>query len=194
MTARTRSLLRSPLSTGTTTALCALLLGGCSPDDERITDVENGAWTVAAYDLEGDGTYSFKEQSCKTAAIVRFVSDDVLYVARNKSLSSITDETCVSTEPEWFCTCFAYSYKSDTQTWVEFDAGATPPTVTENAGNGTTITLSEDPDISDRYIFSPLPEGIFSSDGESSSYILARKAETLAEVTGCEAVCAPPQE
>lgn len=172
------------------TALCALFLAGCGPDDERLVDVEAGTWVVSGYDLEGDGTFSFKEQSCSTAAVLKFIDSDVLFVARNKSLSNIADEACLAAETDWFCSCFSYSYDGSTQTWVEFAAGD-PPADPDGQG-ATTIALSKDDVVSDRYIFSPLPAGLFSSDGESSAYLFARKAESVAESAGCEAVCLPP--
>ena len=94
--------------------------------DERLVDVEAGTWVVSGYDLEGDGTFSFKEQSCSTAAVLKFIDSDVLFVARNKSLSNIADEACLAAETDWFCSCFSYSYDGSTQTWVEFAAGDPP--------------------------------------------------------------------
>jgi len=192
MTARTRSFQRRPLQLGCATALCALFLGGCGPDDGPLVAVETGTWIVAAYDLDGSGDFNFKQQSCKTAALLKFLDDEVLYIARNKSLSGISDEACVESETEWFCNCFAYSYSNSEQTWVEFAPGEAPPSVSGSSENATSISLSEDPDVSDRYIFAPLPTGIFSSDGESSAYLFSRKSDSLGEPTGCEAVCMPP--
>ncbi len=192
MTTRTERLQRRLLLRGGATALCALFLSACGPDDALVVDVEEGSWIVVAYDLEGDGDFSFKQQSCSDAALLKFVDDNVLFIARNKSMSSITDEACVDTESEWFCNCFAYSYDGSTQTWVEFAAGAVPPMVSGSSENATTIELTEDPEVADRYNFSPLPTDIFSSNGESSAYLFSRKSNSLAEPSGCEALCVPP--
>ena len=149
---------------------------------------------------EKDGAYGddhsasieiYKQAACTTAVRLQFIDDSVMAMARNTSLAGIDDTVCSADTTEFECRCFAYSYEKDVQIWKEYQPGSAVPT---DLSNGTSVLLSEEGNISGRYLFEPLPAGVLGSDGEVSSYMFDRKAVSLAEQTGCAEICAPATE
>ena len=166
-------------------------LSGCKEDDGLLVDVQGQTWTLTAYDLDGEGDYNYKQAACVTAVRLQFVDDSIMAMARNTSLAGIDDTVCSSESTDFQCRCFAYSYDKDVQVWKEYQPGSAVPT---DLSDGTSVLLSEEGNISGRYLFEPLPAGVLGSDGDVSSYMFDRKAASLAEETDCAEVCAPASE
>ncbi|MEE9385980.1 MAG: hypothetical protein V3V08_21420 [Nannocystaceae bacterium] len=82
--------------------------------------------------------------------------------------------------PKWECQCYSYSGHSETsQTWLHYQpkSGSEPPDPHNDADNSSTTSPTEvGPNT---YRFSPLPNPLFDSDGESSGYVFRHKAEIL---------------
>ena len=180
-----------PLCSVLLTALTALSLSGCKEDDGLLVNVQEQSWTLTAYDLDGEGDYNYKQAACTTAVRLQFIDDSVMAMARNTSLAGIDDTVCSAESTDFDCRCFAYSYEKDVQVWKEYQPGSAVPT---DLSDGTSVVLSEEGNISGRYLFEPLPAGVLGSDGEVSSYMFDRKAVSLAEQTGCAEICAPATE
>lgn len=186
---------RSTSRTGLWTALTALSLMACSSDEGPIVDVEGVTWVLAGYDLDDAGSFFFKEQSCSTAVRMSYVDGAHMFMARNTTLAGVNDNSCDASATDFVCRCFAYSYDGDTQAWLEYAPGATPPAgVSSDTEGATTVTLREEGTFNGRFLFQPLPDGVLSSNGETSVYLFDQKANTLAAETGCEALCLPASE
>jgi hypothetical protein len=186
---------------------------GCSGDDgpEKLVD-EQGVWSLLSYDLTGEG--SLRQVDAMTrgdAFLLQFDSSNDVVTAAWCGLDESdtpSNSTC-RLQPDaarWFCRCFAYAYEGSQMRWGEFDAGAVPPNVTlagtepvpsddegetdANGGGGGgggdgLIILSGVAGQAATYDFTPLPEGVFASNGETSKYRMQQKAPRLFDDVTC---------
>lgn len=172
---------------------------------------EDGTWSVIRYDIEGNGElrevdtmtrrdafmlqYDATEKVVTTAACIETDADNV-----SNSLCLINPD-----DTHWSCRCFGYDFVREEQLWQEFNAGDIPPKVSlssaddppagDGGGTGTSggdggggggdnqtfITVGELPDVNSTYSIRPLPEGVFGSDGETSRFVVQKKADSLFE-------------
>lgn len=104
----------------------------------------------------------------------------------------------------WACRCFAYDFVREEMLWREFNAGDIPPTVrlseaddppaSADSGSGsgggsgggggggegdTLVNVAEIMDIASTYNYRPLPDGLFGSNGETSRFVLQKRAGSV---------------
>jgi hypothetical protein len=196
-------------------SLAALVLGqaaGCS-EDEGIPKLveENGVWSLQSYDIAGEGSMrNIDTMTRGDAFLLEFDSSINVVTAAWCGLdeSDTPNNSTCRLQPDaanWYCRCFGYAYEGSRMRWAEFQAGGTPPAVTlggvqpmptgesegetgdEGApsGEGGEMILSAVAAQASTYDFSPLPEGVFASDGESSRYRMQQKAPRLFDEVSC---------
>lgn len=189
---------------------------------------EQGVWSVIIYDLEGNGeqrdvdvmsrrdafmlSFDASEKVVQTAACIESDSDTVA-----DSLCHINPD-----DTRWSCRCFAYDFVREEQLWREFNAGDVPPDVklsevddppASDSGSGsgggggdggggtgdTLVMVSEIEGVNSTFNFRPLPDGVFGSNGESSRFVMQKRADSQFDPVfddpkgrpGCEPCVAP---
>lgn len=195
--------MRSTLTLLTCLALPALLVSGCKEEPQPLFD-ETGVWAVEKYALDG-GQLEDIPQERKNAFMLNF--DPGTGVVAVGSCFSATNQDIESAickgNPEaayWECQCFAYEFEKSRMVWQPFDPGQTPPPVGDPAleGSGAFEVLVETfPELGRGYLFNQIPEGVFSSDGVVSKFVLQQKSPSVwdtAEVapeglTECSMLC-----
>lgn len=177
----------------------ASLLGvtGCKEETPRLFN-EDGVWQMLEFDI-GGGLKDVDEDFRKQAMLLKFRSDigvvQSAFCAEDERQTA-ADSTCrIAVDlTAWHCHCYAYAFEDELMAWREFEAGEPRPSVSlEGSGdtdedngedgesaNGTwIIDVQERATTRDTFLFSPLPEGLFGSDGEMSRFTFQRKAGSL---------------
>lgn len=170
-------------------ALCALtvLAGACKEEGRDVLFEEDGTWALFQYDIEGKGLEPFDAAARVDKFLLRFDTEAGV-VAAASCLDSMdrTDLTQTLCDVGMFqCRCFSYTYEKSTMTWTEVapEGGevADPKT--------TTIALEPYPGFNSTFLFEPLPEGLFNSDGTTSKYLFQSRGNSLFMPTGCLDAC-----
>ncbi|MEE9385978.1 MAG: hypothetical protein V3V08_21410 [Nannocystaceae bacterium] len=184
--------------------LVATLLAACAEEDEapaRLFD-ENGTWSLQEFSPEGSGGGPTLNGTVRENAFMVRFSEDLGALAAAACSSSLTNPDfspsssqcrlgdASENPPEWDCQCYSYYWPGETsQTWLHYKpkSGSKPPDPHNDADNSSTTSLTEV--APNTYRFSPLPNPLFDSDGESSSFVFRHKADTLFDETGCWEHC-----
>jgi hypothetical protein len=174
--------MRSTLTPLALLALPALLASGCKEEEPPLFD-ETGVWSVEKYALDG-GVLEDVPQERKNGFLFNFNPDlGVLAVGSCKSADNQTIESaiCVSNPNAayWECQCFAYTFDKSRMVWQEFLPGEMPPIVGDPTVEGSEafeVLVEVFPGLGRGYLFSPLPMGVFDSDGDLSKYVLQQKS------------------
>lgn len=144
---------------------------------------ETGVWALQQYALDG-GPHVDIAKNRKNRFLLRFKPKDGVVAAaachEENTAVDVNGSNCTNAAlSSWSCWCFAYTHDGNTMLWQEFEPGDLPPPVGAGAHE---VFISEVPDTS-FYEFSPLPVGLFNSDGEVSRYIFEKKADVLWTMT-----------
>lgn len=180
----------------------AAALAGCPKDEPGKLFEEEGVWSLLRYDT-GDGLQELNPSTAKDAFLLKFETGPKVVTAA--ACGSETDNvpgesTCRQNHSStfWTCRCFAYAYEEEVMQWREFTAGEPPPSVdfmqptaaeggggdetaTGGGGGDDYITLSTVGTSSETYGFTPLPMGVFGSDGTASRYEFVQRAGSVFE-------------
>lgn len=166
-------------------ALCALtvLAGACKEEGRDVLFEENGTWALFQYDIEGKGLEPFDTAARVDKFLLHFdMEAGVVAAASCVDSMDRTDLTTTLCDVDKFeCRCFAYTYEKSTMTFAEEVPGGDPKT--------TTINLESYPGYNSTYLFEPLPEGLFNSDGTSSKYLFQARGDSKFMPTGCLDAC-----
>jgi hypothetical protein len=169
---------------------------------------EAGTWSVIIYDLEGNGEQrDIDVQSRRDAFMLSFdTAEKVVQSAAciETDSDTVADSLCLLNpdDTHWSCRCFAYDFVREEQLWREFNAGDVPPVVKlsevndppaggdSGSGSGggggdggggdgdTLVNVSEIEDVNSTFNFRPLPLGVFGSNGESSRFVMQKRADS----------------
>jgi hypothetical protein len=195
---------------------CAFSVVACAEEDTRLFD-ETGTWSLIYFSLEGGALSPIEHSPHNNAFLLNFDPSVSLVTAAACSFggsNSVLASQCRfgdENQIDWECRCFKYSYEGSTMNWTEYAPGTDPPASAGGGGDtdgggaegSTTITVSV-PDSEDlpngSKLFTPLPgpsefdmvDGVFQSDGETSSHVFLQRAENLIDETGCRAACGFP--
>lgn len=168
--------------------LMGALLGpaGCKDETPTLFN-ESGVWQMLNFDI-GRGLMKVDEDFRRQAMLLKFKSDmgivQSAFCAETESQTA-ADSTCrIAVElTAWHCHCYAYVFEHDQMAWREFEAGEPRPSVSladaEDEDDVWLIDVLEHETTRETFQFSPLPEGLFGSDGSSSRFIFQRKASSL---------------
>lgn len=170
---------------------------------------EDGAWELVQFDLDGSGytpvvmpgvTVRDEAFLLKLDAKARVAQTAMCAETENQSPENSPCRGAVQ-DTLWFCHCFAYAFVEDQMQWRQFQPGDTPPKVEFDADGGspsgpatggsggetgasdpaadTMIQLSEIPGVQGEYEFSPLPIGVFGSDGMVSRFRFQQRVPSI---------------
>jgi hypothetical protein len=174
--------MRSTLTSLALLALPALLASGCKEEPGNLFD-ERGVWAIEKYALDG-GVLDDVPQERKNGFLLNFNPDlGVVAAAGCVSAESQTIESAIcKTNPNaayWECQCFAYTFEKDRMVWQSFLPGEMPPVVEDPTVEGSTafeVLVEEFPALGLSYQFSPIPMGLFDSDGDLAKYVFQQKS------------------
>jgi hypothetical protein len=167
-------------------AATVTLLLGCQEEDTRLFD-ETGVWALERYALDG-GAYVDIAQIRKSLFLLRFKPDDGVVAAaachEQNTEVNVNGSSCLNAGlSQWSCQCFSYVYDENRMVWQEFTPGDPPPPVsapgTDEEGGSHELFLSAAKDATATYEFSPLPPGLFNSDGMISKHVFQIKADSV---------------
>ncbi len=167
-------------------ALCALtvLAGACKEEGRDVLFEEDGTWSLFQYDIDGKGLVPFDTASRVDKFLIHFDMEAGV-VATASCLDSMdrTDLTQALCDVDKFeCRCFTYTYEKSLMTWTDAAPESGDPKTTP-------VKLEEYPGYNSTYLFQPLPEALFNSDGTSSKYLFQARGDSLFAQTGCLDVC-----
>jgi hypothetical protein len=200
--------MRSTLTSLALLALPALLASGCKEEEGNLFD-ERGVWAIEKYALDG-GVLDDVPQERKNGFLLNFDPDlGVVAAAGCVSAESQTIESAIcKTDPNaayWECQCFAYTFEKDRMVWQAFLPGEMVPIVgdplIEDSG-AFEVMVQEFTALGLSYQFSPIPMGLFDSDGDLAKYVFQQKSLNVwdsPEVPGdpgldaCSAGCFGPE-
>ena len=170
-------------------ALCALtvLAGACKEEGRDVLFEEDGTWSLFQYDYEGKGLAPFDNAARVDQFLLHF-NMEAGVVAAASCLDSMDRTDLANTLCDlnkFQCRCFEYTYEKSAMSWTEVE----PKGGTVADPKTTGISLEDYPDFNSTYLFTPLPEGLFNSDGTSSRYLFQPRGNSLFEVTGCLDAC-----
>jgi len=127
----------------------------------------------------------------------------------NDDIDDPTNSECTGfTDSLWMCQCFGYGFEEDQMAWQGFEAGGTVPIVkvgqeeveedpiegdtdtdggsgggddepAPEAGGIHQFTVAESAGEAATFDFTPLPAGVFGSDGLVSKFVFQKKAGSL---------------
>lgn len=170
-------------------ALCALtvLAGACKEEGRNVLFEEAGTWALFQYDIDGKGLESFDAAARVDQFLLHFDMDaGVVAAASCRDSMGRTDLTqALCDVGEFECRCFVYSYEESEMQWTE----RAPEGGTLADPQTTTILLETYPGYTSTFLFEPLPEKLFNSDGTSSKYLFQARGNSLFEPTGCLDAC-----
>lgn len=176
--------MRSTLTFSTCLVLFALA-SGCKEEPQDLFD-ETGVWSVEKYAIDG-GQLNDVPQERKNAFQANF-NPDLGVVAIGSCFSAANqdiDSAICHSNPAaayWECKCFAYSFSESRMVWQPFEPGQEIPEVgdPELEGSGAIeVTVEEFPELGRGYMFYQIPEGVFSSDGVVSKFVLQQKSLSI---------------
>ncbi|MDC0717169.1 hypothetical protein [Nannocystis bainbridge] len=187
---------------------CALpiLAAGCQEEPLPLFD-EQGTWVLSLFSLEDGDPISDFGSGLRQEKYMIFYDKDAKVVATAACSDSMGEQgvkasQCdLSGEQGYACRCFNYEFDETRMTWTEFVPkgqpkppepgeedianGAVPP------DQGVRIQLEEySPDTyNDTWRYTPLPFGVFDSNGVTSQYVFQGRSEASFDGTGCRKVC-----
>lgn len=191
-------------------ALGLCLAAGACKDDPPTPKLfqEDGVWSVIQYDVEGGGQLREVDNANRRDAFMLSYDSAEKVVTSAACIERDTDTAanspCLLTPgtTHWDCRCFGYDFANEEMLWREFNAGDLPPTVSLSEvneppaggdGTGTSggvggggesdtyIIVAEIMDVASTYNYRPLPDGLFGSDGETSRFVLQKRAASVFE-------------
>lgn len=165
---------------------------------------EKGTWTVIRYDIEGNGEErNVNQNTARDSFLMQFdTAERVVTTAAcvERETDTVDSSPCLlqPQSTEWHCRCFAYDFVRDEMLWREFNPGEEVPTVKlsdmdgggDEDGTGgddgeadatgdALVRVSEIEDVNSTFNFRPLPDGVFGSNGESSRFVMQKRADSL---------------
>jgi hypothetical protein len=186
--------------------ILAPALGGCDDDDgpSKLFD-ERGTWSLSQFAADSE---SLLQSSDGPSGIRR----DAFLLQFDPDLGAVAAATCAgSNAPDndtpsnsscrrdtaqiWTCSCYGYSFVDSAMVWQEYAPGETPPKPKAPADfvagtdEGSVLTVGEVNDAAFTYLFFPLPEGLFGSNGTTSRHVFVQKADSVYAPTGCAEQC-----
>lgn len=188
---------------------CALpiLAAGCKDEPIPLFD-EEGAWVLSLFALEDGDPIGGFGSSLRQDKYMIFYDKDAKIVAAAACNDSMGEQGLKTSQCDlpkeqggYYCRCFNYEFDETLMTWTEFvpEGQPTPPAPSEEdkmngvvpPDAGVRIALEEySPDTyNDTYRYTPLPFGVFDSNGTTSQYIFQARSEASFDVTGCREVC-----
>jgi hypothetical protein len=189
---------------------CALpiLTAGCKEEEPGPLFDEGGTWVLLFFRLaDGDilGDFGSSLRQGKYMLYFDKEAEVVAAAACNDSMGvqGVKQSLCDLTKEQggYYCRCFNYEFEESTMTWTEFvpKGQPRPPEPDEDAmaagavspGTPVRIQLEEySPDTyNDTYRFTPLPFGVFDSNGSTSQYVFQIRGASTFDATGCREVC-----
>lgn len=187
---------------------CALpiLAAGCQEEPQPLFD-EDGTWVLILFKLaDGDEVGDFGSAARAGKFMINYdAAKQVVAAAMCRDSAgdtSVTSSQCDDhTNPggTYYCRCFNYEYDLTEMTWTEFvpEGQPAPPEPSDKekeagaleSGNPVRVALEEYPNYSNTYRYTPLPFGLFDSDGVTSQFVFQQRGQMEFEKTGCSAVC-----
>lgn len=179
-------------------ALCALtvLASACKEEGRDVLFEEDGTWSLFQYDYEGKGLTAFDVAARVDQFLLHFNMEAGVVAAASclDSMGRVDLGTTLCDTGKFQCRCFEYTYEKSLMSWTEVE----PKGGTVADPQTTAISLEKFPEYNSTYLFKPLPEGLFNSDGTSSRYLFQPRGNSAFEATGCLDACgiaeAAPEE
>ena len=186
-------------SLGTPVLSCVTVLvalASCKPEPDPRSFNEAGVWALEFYDVDQTGLEGIPPPR-EHAFLLNFDPEANVVAAAScasdgGAASGVSNSTCRNNEASsvWACRCFAYEHvEPDVMTWTEFDLGQPIPAVGSDEERTTVMTATPtddgnnckegDPKECPQILLSPLPPQLFSSDGLTSTYEFAAKAQSI---------------
>lgn len=186
-------------------SLCALTLAGACDDDEGPKKLfeEEGTWALNRYDL-GQGIMPLNLSEQIDQFLINFNAEAQIVTTAaciDMSGNSSVDSLCDA--DGYVCRCFSYTFMESQMIWTELEGNVVPPNPPKDEGipaPGEAVIIKVDayPDSANTYRYTPLPFGLFGSDGTSiSKFVFQIRGNDKIAATGCLDVCgaaAPPAE
>ncbi|MCY1055267.1 hypothetical protein [Nannocystis sp. SCPEA4] len=188
---------------------CALpiLAAGCKDEPIPLFD-EEGTWVLSLFALEDGDPIGGFGSSLRQDKYMIFYDKDAKIVATAACNDSMGEQGLKTSQCDlpkeqggYYCRCFNYEFDETLMTWTEFvpKGQPTPPAPSEEdvmngvvpPDAGVRIALEEySPDTyNDTYRYTPLPFGVFDSNGTTSQFIFQARSVASFDVTGCREVC-----
>ncbi len=171
-------------------------LAACK-EEGNLFDEGSGSWALVAYDLTGGAEQLTAIGDARLDAfLLSFGGGGVALAACGDTDSGdfgVETSNCNNLgafNKGWQCSCFAYEFKESTMRWAEYtptDAG--PPSLGAAEGEIQSISITEDPDVANRYRFQSLPEAVLQSNGMDSVHAFQQRADSLIDESGCRMTC-----
>lgn len=171
-------------------------LSGCKEDPPGKLVDEDGVWSLLRYNTDGE-TEELNPGTQKDSFLMKFQADEsvvTMAACGMETTDNTPGESVCRQNPSitgWLCQCFSYAYHIDTMQMRPFTAGDPPPEVEfvdpDEAGGGDTdgasadsyTVITENQTPVGTYAFTPLPMGVFGSDGEVDRFDFIRRADTI---------------
>jgi len=176
-------------------------MSGCKEDPPGKLVEEEGVWSLTHYNIDGESE-ELNEGTQKDAFMLKFQSEEGVMTTATcgeMATNNTPGESLCRQNPSftgWACRCFSYAYHVDTMQFREFAAGDPPPSVDfvdpddADAGGGDTgdtgggggdsySTITENAQLAATYAWTPLPEGVFGSDGLVDRFDFVQRAPTI---------------
>ena len=192
----------------TACALPILSATGCKEEEPSALFDEEGAWVLKLFKLEDGLALSDFGSPLRQEKFMLYYDKEAAVVAAaacndSMGVQGVTASQCDLPKEAggYYCRCFSYEYDDDTMVWTEFvpDGQPAPPAPTEDElamgvsapDAGVLIALEAyDPDSTNNtYRYTPLPYGLFDSNGASSEYVFQSRGPATFDATGCREVC-----
>jgi hypothetical protein len=138
---------------------------------------EDGVYSLERYDLDGAGFSEIDSNTRENAFLMKLdagarVAQVAMCGETEGDLPS--DSLCRVLGGEtssWFCSCYAYAFGGSEMLWRPFSPDETPPDVAFPGESGDTQIVVEIVEgVAGMHEFSPLPEGVFGSDGVDAAF------------------------
>lgn len=189
-------------------ALTILTAAGCKQEEPGPLFDEGGSWVLLFFRLaDGDLLSDFGSALRQNKYMVYFDKEAniVAAAACNDSMGKqgLRESLCDLPKEQggYYCRCFNYEFEEATMTWTEFvpkgqPRPPEPGDEDKDAGvvaSGSPVQLEVEeysPDTyNDTYRFTPLPFGVFDSNGRTSEYVFQARGAAAFDATGCREVC-----
>lgn len=193
------------LSRALPTAVCAAALSaGCQEDPKPLFDEDAGAWVLTLAKVEdGDSIDDLGSAMRSEKFMISYDKAKGLVAAAscNDSMDnqSVKESLCDGNPTRYACRCFEYEFDLTEMTWIEFlPEGQPMPAEPDEEqqmmgalpfGSAYRIALEAYADFGNTYRYTPLPFGLFDSNGYSSEYVFQVRAKDKFDATGCATVC-----
>lgn len=151
-----------------------------SDDTAGSVELEGSVYSLIEYAPDGGELYELDPMSRRDAFLMRFDFErSVVQMAACVESSDDTPFTSLCRinpdDTRWDCQCYGYAIVGDELALAEFEPGGTPPT----AEFGVGLPEADLDPARTGFELTPMPAGVWGSDGESTRYLLELRSDDL---------------